>query len=316
MAKPLALLLMGPTASGKTELALELAKDLGGEIVSVDSALVYRGLDIGTAKPSLEIRAQIPHHLIDVLDPAENYSAGRFAREANGAIEAILARGKLPILVGGTMLYFRALLYGMAPLPEANPKLRQEIDVQAEKLGWPALHARLAEIDPKAALSISPNDSQRIQRALEVYWLTGRPISSFWQNLPRTNVRGTPQKALPFRPFKIVICPRDRALLHHRIEQRFSAMLEQGLVEEVARLYRRGDLHPDLPAIRSVGYRQVWGYLAGEYDFATMVHKAICATRQLAKRQLTWLKREQDALWLEADRTALSTIASQLKSAG
>jgi tRNA dimethylallyltransferase len=308
MAKPLALLLMGPTASGKTELALELAKDLGGEIVSVDSALVYRGLDIGTAKPSLEIRAQIPHHLIDVLDPAENYSAGRFAREANGAIEAILARGKLPILVGGTMLYFRALLYGMAPLPEADPKLRREIDVQAEKLGWPALHARLAEIDPKAALSISPNDSQRIQRALEVYWLTGRPISSFWQK--------TPQKALPFRPFKIVICPRDRALLHHRIEQRFSAMLEQGLVEEVARLYRRGDLHPDLPAIRSVGYRQVWGYLAGEYDFATMVHKAICATRQLAKRQLTWLKREQDALWLEADRTAFSTIASQLKSAG
>ncbi len=308
MAKPLALLLMGPTASGKTELALELAKDLGGEIVSVDSALVYRGLDIGTAKPSLEIRAQIPHHLIDVLDPAENYSAGRFAREANGAIEAILARGKLPILVGGTMLYFHALLCGMAPLPEADPKLRREIDVQAEKLGWPALHARLAEIDPKAALSISPNDSQRIQRALEVYWLTGRPISSFWQK--------TPQKELPFRPFKIVICPRDRALLHHRIERRFSAMLEQGLVEEVKNLYRRGDLHPDLPAIRSVGYRQVWGYLAGEYDFATMVHKAICATRQLAKRQLTWLRREQDALWLEADQTALSTIASQLKSAG
>ncbi|MFN3918973.1 MAG: tRNA (adenosine(37)-N6)-dimethylallyltransferase MiaA [Methylohalobius sp.] len=316
MAKPLALLLMGPTASGKTELALKLAEYLGGEIVSVDSALVYRGLDIGTAKPSLEIRAQILHHLIDVLDPAENYSAGRFVREAKGAIEAILARGKLPILVGGTMLYFHALLCGMAPLPEADPKLRREIDFQAKRLGWPALHAKLAEIDPTAALRISPNDSQRIQRALEVYWLTGRPISRFWQNLPRTNVRGTPQEELPFRPFKIVICPRDRTVLHRRIEERFSAMLEQGLVEEVRELYRRGDLHPDLPAIRSVGYRQVWGYLAGEYDFATMVHKAICATRQLAKRQLTWLKREQDALWLEAEQKALATIASQLKSAG
>lgn len=308
MAKPLALLLMGPTASGKTELALKLAKYLGGEIVSVDSGLVYRGLDIGTAKPSLEIRAQIPHHLIDILDPVENYSAGRFAREAKGIIEAILARGKLPILVGGTMLYFRALLWGMAPLPEADPRLRREIDVQAERLGWPALHAKLAEIDPKAASRISPNDSQRIQRALEVYWLTGRPISCCWQK--------TLQRELPFRPCKIVICPRDRAVLHRRIERRFSAMLAQGLVEEVKNLYRRGDLHPDLPAIRSVGYRQVWGYLAGEYDFATMVHKAVCATRQLAKRQLTWLRREPDALWLEADQKALSTIASQLKSAG
>ncbi|GAB6068509.1 tRNA (adenosine(37)-N6)-dimethylallyltransferase MiaA [Methylothermus subterraneus] len=303
--RPLALLLMGPTAAGKTELALELARTLAGEIVSVDSGLIYRGLDIGTAKPDLKVRAEVPHHLIDLLDPAESYSAGRFARDATAKIEEIAARGKLPILVGGTMLYFHALLKGLAPLPEADPELRRAIDAEAERLGWPALHAKLAKVDPQAALRIHPNDPQRIQRALEVYQLTGRPLSAFWQVEPRLE--------LPFRPVKIVICPRDRALLHRRIAERFSAMLAQGLVEEVKTLYRRGDLHPGLPAIRSVGYRQVWGYLAGEYDFAAMVDRALAATRQLAKRQLTWLRREREALWLEPGEAALGAVVSQLR---
>nr|BAL53716.1 tRNA delta(2)-isopentenylpyrophosphate transferase [uncultured Gammaproteobacteria bacterium] len=301
----MALLLMGPTAAGKTELALELARTLAGEIVSVDSGLIYRGLDIGTAKPDPKVRAEVPHHLIDLLDPAESYSAGRFARDATAKIEEIAARGKLPILVGGTMLYFHALLKGLAPLPEADPELRRAIDAEAERLGWPALHAKLAKVDPQAALRIHPNDPQRIQRALEVYQLTGRPLSAFWQVESRLK--------LPFRPVKIVICPRDRALLHRRIAERFSAMLAQGLVEEVKTLYRRGDLHPGLPAIRSVGYRQVWGYLAGEYDFAAMVDRALAATRQLAKRQLTWLRREREALWLEPGEAALGAVVSQLR---
>jgi tRNA dimethylallyltransferase len=296
MARPLALLLMGPTASGKTELALKLAAQLGGEIISVDSSLVYCGLDIGTAKPAPEIRAKIPHHLIDILDPKEAYSAGRFVREAKALIAEIAARGKLPILVGGTMLYFHALLYGLAPLPEADPKVRQAIDEEAKRRGWPALHQKLAEIDPQAAARIHPNDPQRIQRALEVYCLTGKPLSAFWHAAP---------EELPFRAVKVVICPKEREVLHRRIEQRFYAMLEQGLIEEVQGLYRRGDLSPELPALRSVGYRQVWGYLAGEYGFATMVTKALQATRQLAKRQLTWLKREKEALWLEAEEAPL-----------
>ncbi len=305
MAKPLALLLMGPTASGKTELALKLAVKLGGEIISVDSSLVYRGLDIGTAKPSPEIRAKIPHHLIDILDPKEPYSAGRFVRDAKGLIAEVSARGKLPILVGGTMLYFHALLSGLAPLPEADPKVRQAIDEEAKRLGWPALHRKLVEMDPQAAARIHPNDPQRIQRALEVYCLTGKPLSAFWQTAP---------DELPFRAVKVVICPKEREVLHRRIEQRFYAMLAQGLVEEVRGLYLRGDLSPELPALRSVGYRQVWGYLAEEYPFATMVQKALQATCQLAKRQLTWLRRAKDALWLEADDSAPSRIACALRT--
>ncbi len=308
MPKPVALLLLGPTASGKTELALKLAQKFCGEIVSVDSGMVYRGLDIGTAKPSPEIRAQIPHHLIDLLDPSERYSAGRFVRDGLRLIAEIAARGRLPILAGGTMLYFQALLRGLAPLPEADPKLRQAIDAEAERLGWAAMHAQLAQVDLQAAWRIHPNDPQRIQRALEVYYLTGRPLSAWWQE--------SAQAELPFRPVKVVLCPHQRELLHRRIEARFLAMLEQGLIEEVERLYRRGDLHPELPALRSVGYRQVWGYLAGEYDYPTMVQKAICATRQLAKRQLTWLRRETEALWLEPGHASLEAIARQLKSAG
>ncbi len=307
MGKPLALLIMGPTAAGKTDLAVALAQRLNGEIVSVDSGQVYRGMDIGTAKPSREIRARIPHHLIDILDPSQSYSAGRFRSDALALIEAIARRGRLPILVGGTMLYFHALLRGIAPMPEADPEVRERINAEASRHGWAALHRRLAAVDPQAAARIHPNDPQRIQRALEVYQLTGKPLSAWWR---------TTTGELSFRPVKVVLAPLDRAQLHRRIERRFHGMLEAGLIAEVEALYRRGDLHPDLPAIRSVGYRQVWAWLAGEYDYATMIEKAIVATRRLAKRQLTWLRREQDALWLEPGGDVAQRVIAALRDAG
>ncbi|BCX89030.1 tRNA dimethylallyltransferase [Methylomarinovum tepidoasis] len=304
MSRPKILLLMGPTAAGKSDLAIELARRVGGEIVSVDSSLVYRGMDIGTAKPPPALRAEIPHHLVDILDPAESYSAGRFRRDALAAVEAILARGRRPILVGGTMLYFNALLRGIAPLPPGDAAVRAAIDREAAQVGWAELHRRLAALDPEAAARIHPNDPQRIQRALEVWRLTGRPLSGWW--------RQAGQETLPFRPLKVVVAPRDRQVLHHRIEARFHAMLEAGLVEEVERLYRRGDLHPGLPSMRSVGYRQVWAYLAGEYDYAAMIDKAVIATRQLAKRQFTWLRRERDALWLDPVESGVERILAAL----
>ena len=306
MGKPLALLIMGPTAAGKTDLAIALARRLNGEIVSVDSGQVYRGMDIGTAKPSREIRARIPHHLIDILDPSQSYSAGRFRSDALALIEAIAHRNRLPILVGGTMLYFHALLRGIAPMPEADPEVRERINAEASRHGWAALHRRLAAVDPRAAARIHPNDPQRIQRALEVYYLTGKPLSAWWRT-----TTGEP----PFRPVKVALAPRDRAQLHRRIEHRFRAMLEAGLVAEVEALYRRGDLHPGLPAIRSVGYRQVWGWLAGEYDHATMIEKAVVATRRLAKRQLTWLRREPEALWLEPGGDVVEKVIAALRGA-
>ncbi len=305
MTKPPVLVIMGPTAAGKSDLAIALARRLRGEIVSVDSGLVYRGMDIGTAKPSMAVRSRIPHHLIDILDPSQPYSAGRFRSDALTLIEAIRERDRLPILVGGTMLYFRALLKGIAPMPEADAGLREQINAEAARIGWPALHRQLAIIDPRAAARIHPNDPQRIQRALEVYRLTGKPLSAWWQR--------SGQQELPFRPFKVVLAPRDRQQLHHRIERRFLGMLESGLIAEVEALYRRGDLHPDLPAIRSVGYRQVWGWLAGEYDYPAMIEKAIAATRQLAKRQLTWLRRERDALWLEPGQDAVRQVIDALR---
>ncbi len=306
MFRPQVLLLMGPTAAGKSDLAVELARRLGGEIVSVDSSLVYRGMDIGTAKPSPALRAEIPHHLVDILDPLESYSAGRFRRDALAAVEAIVARGRLPILVGGTMLYFNALLRGIAPLPAGDPQVRAMIEREAARVGWEGLHRQLADVDPEAAARIHPNDPQRIQRALEVYRLTGRPLSWWW--------RQAGQETLSFRPLKVVVAPRDRQWLHRRIEVRFQAMLDAGLVAEVERLYRRGDLHPGLPSMRSVGYRQVWAYLAGKYDYATMIERAVVATRQLAKRQFTWLRRERDALWLEPDGAGVARIAALLES--
>lgn len=279
---------MGPTASGKTHLAIDIAKALNGEIISVDSALVYRGMDIGTAKPSLTERQGIPHHLIDLLDPAEAYSTGRFRKDALQLIDEISHRGNLPILVGGTMLYFNALLKGLSHLPAADPVLRNEISIEADRLGWRALHGELARIDPVAAARIHPNDPQRIQRALEVYRISGRSLTEWCQAID--------DSPLPFRPVRLVLAPVSRELLHARIHQRFLQMLEQGLVEEVRGLFERGDLHADIGSMRAVGYRQVWEFLAGESSREQMIERGIIATRQFAKRQLTWLRKESAVL--------------------
>ena len=302
--RPIAIALMGPTASGKTALAMEWAQRLHGEIVSVDSALVYRGLDIGAAKPEAAMLAAVPHHLIDVREPWQPYSAAEFAADARVALQAIAARGKTPILAGGTGLYFQALLEGLAPMPEADPVIRAIIADEAAEKGWPALHAELAGIDPRAAAKIKATDPQRIQRALEVFRLSGIPISQ-WQAMPARD-------RLPFRVLKLVLSPRDRAVLHQRIELRFDAMLEAGFLQEVRRLrdlpqLRAIDKPLDLPAIRAVGYRQAWEYLDGALPEAEFRDRAIFATRQLAKRQLTWLRGERDARWFDpqVDRQAL-----------
>jgi len=294
---PPALALMGPTASGKSALAVKLATALDGEIISVDSALVYRGMDIGTAKPRLEERGGIPHHLIDILDPAESFSTGQFRTQALNLIDAITRRGKLPILAGGTMLYFNALTQGLAALPDADPNIRARLDSDLRRLGSAALHQRLQAIDPEAATRIHPNDPQRIQRALEVFELSGRPLSSFFGE--------TQAQPFPYRLIKLIIAPEERATLHRIIAERFRQMLKDGLIEEVDALYRRGDLSEKSPAIRAVGYRQVWAYLAGDHDYETMTERGIIATRQLAKRQFTWLRRETDALRYHAGQSGL-----------
>lgn len=296
-----ALLIFGPTAIGKSDLALEVASRVGGEIISVDSAQVYRDMDIGTAKPPPEVRTEIPHHLIDLLDPRESFSAGAFQERAIELAEQIYKRGRLPIFVGGTMLYFHALLYGLSPLPKGDPVLRKRIDLEAERLGWPELHKRLAEIDPKVASRIHPQDRQRIQRALEIYCLTSKPPSLFHHQK---------SKPPPFKTVQIALVPEDREKLYQRIARRFRKMIALGFVEEVVRLFRRDDLHADLPSTRSVGYRQVWGYLEGQCSFAEMVEGGIRATRQLAKRQLTWLRQFPDA-----HRFAVSAISPQLITA-
>lgn len=306
---PPAVLLMGPTASGKTDLAVRLVERLPLEIVSVDSALVYRGMDIGTAKPGPEIRAVAPHRLIDILDPAEPYSAARFRADALREMAAIVDRGKVPLLVGGTMLYFRALQQGLAELPQADAALRERLDAEARALGWQALHERLRAVDPEAARRIHPNDPQRIQRALEVHELTGRP----WSELCRRS-EGT---ALPFRAIKLALSPADRGELHRRIARRFALMLREGLIGEVEQLRRRPDLDLRKPSMRAVGYRQVWEYLDGSVDYEEMERRAVVATRQLAKRQLTWLRAEPQVSWLDsldpaAHRRALSLIGREL----
>ncbi|TAK92509.1 MAG: tRNA (adenosine(37)-N6)-dimethylallyltransferase MiaA [Burkholderiaceae bacterium] len=280
------ILLMGPTASGKTGVALSLAQALPVEIISVDSALIYRGMDIGTAKPSAAELAQVPHHLIDILDPAQSYSAAQFRADALRLIDEIHARGKLPLLVGGTMLYFKALREGLDVLPQANAVLRAQLDAEAQRAGWPALHARLAQVDAPTAARLAPNDAQRIQRALEIYELTGTPMSSLLQQqVPQP----TQHHYLP-----LALEPSDRVVLHQRIEQRFDAMLAGNFLEEVRRLRARGDLHPGLPSIRCVGYRQAWEFLDEKCSATEMRDKAIAATRQLAKRQLTWLRGMDD----------------------
>lgn len=295
--RPVALALMGPTASGKTALALEWAQRLGGEVISVDSALVYRGLDIGAAKPDAAEQSRVPHHLIDVREPWQPYSAAEFAADARAAMVDVAARGRLPILAGGTGLYFRALLRGLSAMPEADADTRSRIQSEADTSGWPAMHARLARIDPVAGARIRPNDAQRIQRALEVHRLTGRTISH-WQGQPATLPR------LPFRVLKLVLAPADRAVLHARIASRFDAMLAAGFLDEVRRLRALPQVreHPqpgDLPALRAVGYRQAWEHLEGRTAPDEFRERSISATRQLAKRQLTWLRGQLDARWFD-----------------
>jgi len=282
--------LMGPTASGKTESAMRLVDAFDGEIVSVDSAMVFRGMDIGTAKPEPELLVQYPHALIDLIDPLESYSAAQFRTDALKEIKAIQARGHTPILAGGTMLYYRALEYGLSPLPEANPAVRQRLEQQAQELGWDAMHQRLAEVDPEAAERIHPNDPQRLQRALEVYEISGAPMSELWRQT---------SEPLADTPLKIALAPAERSVLHQRIEQRFDQMLKLGFIDEVEKLFMRGDLDVSLPSIRCVGYRQFWNYLSGGWDQEAAREKAIIATRQLAKRQMTWLRSEDKLNWID-----------------
>jgi tRNA dimethylallyltransferase len=281
---------MGPTASGKTGLAVELCQRFGLEVISVDSALVYRGLDIGTAKPDAETLKKAPHRLIDIRDASETYSAADFREDALREMAAITAAGKVPLLAGGTMLYFRALEHGLSELPPAEARVRQALEKQASEIGWAAMHEILQQKDADAAARIHPNDPQRIQRALEVIEISGRPMSELQQ------VRG---QALDYRLHKIVISPEPRSVLHRRIEQRFDQMIAQGFVEELKVLHTRPELHADLPSMRAVGYRQGWQWLDGDCSFEQMREKTIAATRQLAKRQLTWLRRERNAVWYD-----------------
>ncbi|MFF6010325.1 tRNA (adenosine(37)-N6)-dimethylallyltransferase MiaA [Rahnella sp. R3(2024)] len=298
---PPAIFIMGPTASGKTALAMSLVKHLPVELISVDSALIYRGMDIGTAKPTAEELADAPHRLIDILDPTQAYSAADFRADALREMAEITARNKIPLLVGGTMLYFKALLEGLSPLPQADAAVRERIEKQAEEQGWNALHDQLSEIDPVAAMRIHPNDPQRLSRALEVFYISGKTLTEL------TKISG---ETLPYRVHQFAIAPTRRELLHSRIEERFSQMLSNGFEDEVRTLLARGDLHTDLPSIRCVGYRQMWSYLSGEFDYDEMVYRGVCATRQLAKRQMTWLRGWDNVEWLDSEKPddALSRV--------
>nr|MBA2816484.1 tRNA dimethylallyltransferase [Candidatus Pantoea persica] len=288
---------MGPTASGKTALAIALREQLPVELISVDSALVYRGMDIGTAKPTAEERAQAPHRLLDIRDPAETYSAADFRRDALAAMAEIVANGRIPLLVGGTMLYFKALLEGLSPLPSADSAVRQQIEQTAREKGWDALHRQLCEIDPVAGSRIHPNDPQRLSRALEVFFISGKTL---------TELKKTSGEALPYDVYQFAIAPAKRELLHQRIALRFQQILASGFEAEARALFARGDLHTDMSSIRCVGYRQMWSYLAGEIDYDEMVYRGICATRQLAKRQMTWLRGWENVRWLDSDNPELA----------
>ena len=303
--RPPAIFLMGPTASGKTGVALRLAESFPLEIISVDSAVVYRDLDVGTAKPDAGERGRVAHHLVDILDPAEAYSAGRFRVDALAAMAGIRGRGRVPLLVGGTMLYFRALAEGIAAMPPADAGIRAALEREAQERGLDALHGELRAIDPEAGDRIHPNDPQRIQRALEVHRLTGRPISA-WQH----EQRGEP---LPDRLLQLAIAPGERERLHARIAERFDAMLAAGLVDEVRALRERPGIHRDLPAMRSVGYRQAWQYLEGELDEAGLRERGIVATRQLAKRQLTWLRGMADVEWFDSEPDPWDAVRERVR---
>ena len=290
--QPLAICIMGPTASGKTALAVELVRRFPCEIVSVDSAMIYRGMDIGTAKPGPEILVAAPHRLIDILDPAESYSAARFRTDALAEMRNISAAGKVPLLVGGTMLYFDVLQHGISPLPAADPALRAELEARGAREGWPALHAELAGLDPAAAARIKPNDRQRIQRALEVCHIAGRPLSELQA--------AAAVETSEYRHLKLALAPADRAELHATIERRFRSMMQQGFLDEVRSLRARGDLHADMPSMRAVGYRQLWEQLETGGNIEEAVRRGIVATRQYAKRQLTWLRGETDVRWFDS----------------
>ncbi|NAW77351.1 tRNA (adenosine(37)-N6)-dimethylallyltransferase MiaA [Vibrio sp. V33_P6A3T137] len=304
---PLALFLMGPTASGKTDLAIRLRQKYPVEIISVDSALIYKGMDVGTAKPDAKELALAPHRLIDILDPSEAYSVADFRQDALREMQAIVNEGKIPLLVGGTMLYYKALLDGLSPLPAANPAVRQQIESQAQEQGWAALHAQLQQIDPISAARIHPNDPQRLSRALEVYKISGKTLTELTQ---------TKGESIPFRVKQFAIAPMDRAELHRRIELRFEKMVKSGFEEEVKALYDRNDLHPDLPSIRCVGYRQMWDYFDGNSTLDEAIYRGICATRQLAKRQLTWLRSWDELTWLDSENIerAVETLANAIAS--
>jgi len=329
--KPLAICLMGPTASGKTDLAIELCRHLPCDIISVDSAMIYRGMDIGTAKPSPEELSQAPHRLIDICDPAETYSAADFRRDALREMNDIVSAGRIPLLVGGTMMYFKALLHGMSDLPSADPVVREALEQEAKERGWGALHQELERQDPVAAGLIHQNNRQRLIRALEVIRLTGRPISSIWQDKASrgqaesrqnsdgiedytyfTQWQADESPSLPYTVVQLAMAPAERRVLHERIALRFNAMLNAGFLDEVRALKARGDLNAGLPSMRCVGYRQGWAHLAGDYDYDTMVDKGVAATRQLAKRQLTWLRKWSDVDWLDSGDKLMSDTALKI----
>ncbi len=307
MFKKQIIFLMGPTASGKTQCAVELVQRYPCDIISVDSAMVYRGMDIGTAKPTPDILTIAPHRLIDIRDPSEPYSAAQFREEAWREIDVIHAKGRIPLLVGGTMLYFKALQQGLAEMPSANPEQRAALLKEAETSGWPLLHERLQAIDPVSASRIHPNDAQRIQRALEVYLLTGKNRTDFHE------AQKSEKRDVHIHSF--ILAPTDRSLLHQKIEERFLAMLKSGFIDEANALFSRSDLNPSMSSIRSVGYRQAWDYLSGEIDYPTMREKAIIATRQFAKRQLTWLRHWPDGVWFESESPSVADdVANALNS--
>ncbi len=303
---PKAIFIMGPTASGKTDLAVECVKQFSCEIISVDSALVYRHMDIGTAKPEAEILQHAPHKLIDIIEPTDAYSAANFRADALAEMAEITVRGHVPVLVGGTMLYYKSLQEGLSMLPSADPEVREALEQEAKEKGWEYMHQRLAEVDPQSAQRIHPNDPQRIQRALEVYQISGRTLTEFWQQ----------QKSdrLPYDVVKVALVPEDRENLRQRIAKRFHIMLELGFVDEVKALKARGDLNAAMPSMRCVGYRQVWDYLDGKMDYDTMIEKAIIATRQLAKRQMTWLRKEQMCNFFDVNAEMYPKILKNLKS--
>lgn len=297
---------MGPTASGKTDLAIRLRQQLPVELISVDSALIYKNMDIGTAKPDANELAQAPHRLIDIRDPAQSYSAADFRADALKEMADIVAQGRIPLLVGGTMLYYKALLEGLSPLPAADPVIRTQIELEAAEKGWQAMHEELVRIDPVSGARIHPNDPQRLSRALEVFRISGKTL---------TELTKTQGDTLPYRVHQFAITPTDRAVLHRRIEQRFEKMIDAGFEQEVRALYERDDLHPDLPSIRCVGYRQMWEYLDGQCSLDDAVFRGICATRQLAKRQITWLRSWKDLTWLDSSdpELALQTVTNSVR---